>query len=226
MYLLNNACPAIVFDFGGVLLDWNPHYLYRKLFNNDASAIERFLTEIGFEEWNLRLDEGRPFSEGVAELSAQFPQYADLIRAYDECWEESIGGVIQPTLDIVHSLKRAGYALYGLSNWSAETFRRVRPTYKFFDLFEDIVLSGDVKLNKPDPRIYAVLLERAGRKAAECLFIDDSEENVIVASQLGFETVRFKSPEQLKKELDQRGFLISNRAELDCHYDTVGVNSK
>jgi 2-haloacid dehalogenase len=207
MTLRNHSDPAIIFDFGGVLLDWNPHYLYRKFFNNDASATERFLTEIGFEEWNLRLDEGRPFSEGVAELSAQFPQYADLIRAYDERWDESIGGVIQPTLDIVRSLKRVGYALYGLSNWSGETFRRVRSKYEFLDLFEDIVLSGDVKINKPDPRIFAVLLERVGRKAEECLFIDDSEENVIAASQLGFETIRFESAEHLKKELLCRGLL-------------------
>ena len=207
MNLRTNSCPAIVFDFGGVLLDWNPYHLYRQFFNNDVSATERFLTEIGFEEWNLKLDKGRPFSEGVAELCAQFPQYADLIRAYDERWEESLGGVILPTLDIVLSLKRAGYALYGLSNWSAETFQRVRPKYKFLDLFEQIVLSGDVKLNKPDPRIYAVLLERAGRTAEECLFIDDSEENIIAASQLGFETIRFESPEQLRKELDRRGVL-------------------
>jgi len=207
MNLLVNSRPAIVFDFGGVVLDWNPHYLYRKFFNDDVSAIERFLTEIGFEEWNLKLDEGRPFSEGVAELSAQFPQYADLIRAYDERWEESIGGVIQPTLDMIYALKRSGYALYGLSNWSAETFCRVRPRYKFLDLFETIVLSGEVKLNKPDPRIFAVFLERVGRKAEECLFIDDSEENIIVARQLGFGTIHFESAEQLKKELCQRNLL-------------------
>ena len=207
MNLRNHLDPAIVFDFGGVLLDWNPHYLYRKFFNNDARVTECFLTEIGFEEWNLRLDEGRPFSEGVVELSAQFPQYADLIRAYDEQWEESIGGVIQPTLDIVFALKHAGYALYGLSNWSAETFRRVRSKYEFLDLFENIVLSGEVKINKPDPRIFTVLLERAGRRAEDCLFIDDSEENVIAASQLGFETIRFESAEHLKKELMCRGLL-------------------
>ena len=207
MSLRNHSDPAIVFDMGGVLFDWNPHYLYRKFFNNDAHATERFLIEIGFEEWNLRLDEGRPFSEGVAELSAQFPQYADLIRAYDERWEESIGGVIQPVLDIVFALKHAGYALYGLSNWSAETFCRVRSKYEFLDLFEDIVLSGDVKINKPDPRIFAALLERSGRKAAKCLFIDDSEENVIAARQLGFDAIRFESGEQLKDELCRRGLL-------------------
>ena len=199
--------PAIVFDFGGVLLDWDPRYLYHKLFENDAEATERFLNEIGFVEWNLEQDRGRPFAVAVAELTARFPHYADFIKAYDERWEESLGGPIQATVNLLGALKRAGYALYGLSNWSAETFRRIRHRHAFLDWFDDIVLSGEVGITKPDPRIYDILLARIKRPAAECLFIDDSEANVAVAEQLGFETIRFTSPEQLQGELIRRGLL-------------------
>lgn len=199
--------PVIVFDFGGVLIDWNPRYLYQKLFTDDAEAMERFLDEIGFVEWNLEQDRGRPFAVAVKELSERFPHHADFIRAYDERWEESIGGAIEPTIALLGALKQAGYPLYGLSNWAAETFRRIRHRFPFMDWFDDIVLSGDVKIIKPDRRIYAVLLERIGRPAAECLFIDDSEANIAVAEELGFETILFKSPEQLKDELTARGLL-------------------
>jgi len=209
--------PIIIFDFGGVLIDWNPRYLYRKLFENDAAAMERFLSEIGFVEWNLEQDRGRPFAVAVKELTARFPHYADLIRAYDERWEESIGGVIEPTVKLLGALKQAGFTLYGLSNWSAETFWRIRHKHPFWDWFEVIVLSGEVQLIKPDPRIYAVLLEKIGRPASECLFIDDSETNIAVAEQLGFKTVWFKSPEQLERELNRLGLF-----EPDAR--TAGMN--
>jgi 2-haloacid dehalogenase len=204
-----NRAPAIVFDFGGVLLDWNPRYLYRKLFDDDHEAVERFLDEIGFSEWNVKQDEGRPFAAAVAELSEQFPQHADLIRAYDERWEESMGGEIGPAVEILYALKRAGHSLYGLSNWSAETFRRIRHKYAFLELFDAIVLSGEVKVAKPDPRIYALLLDKINRPAGECLFIDDSEANVAAARRLGFRTIRFESPEQLESELRRLGLLKS-----------------
>ncbi len=156
---------TIVFDFGGVLIDWNPRYLYRKLFFGNEMAMESFLVEIGFTEWNLQQDAGRAFSLAVTELIKQFPTYADLIQAYDERWEESIAGPLQATVDLLLPLKQAGFELHGLSNWSSEKFAIARTKYEFFQLFETILLSGDVKLLKPDPRIYAVLLERIGRSA-------------------------------------------------------------
>ena len=211
---LKNRAPAIVFDFGGVLLDWNPRYLYRKLFDDDHEAVERFLVEIGFAEWNLKQDEGRPFAVAVSELSERFPHHADLIKAYDERWEESMGGEIKPAVEILYALKRVGHALYGLSNWSAETFRRIRHKHAFMDLFDAIVLSGEVKVIKPDPRIYALLLDKINRPAAECLFIDDSEANVSAAAALGFQTIRFESPEQLENEL-RRLNLLGSDAEAD-----------
>ena len=116
---------AVVFDFGGVLVDWNPRYLYNKFFGIDLDAMERFLEEIGFTEWNQQFDKGRPFAEGVAELTQRFPAYQELIRAFDERWEETLAGAIQPTVDILRILKESGCPLYGLSNWSAEKFAMI-----------------------------------------------------------------------------------------------------
>jgi len=198
---------AIVVDFGGVLIDWNPRYLYRKLFPGNDAAMESFLAEIGFADWNRQQDAGRTFSHAVTELVKRFPSYADLIQAYDERWEESIAGPLQGTVDLLLPLQQAGLELHGLSNWSSEKFGVVRAKYAFFQLFDTILLSGDVKLIKPDPRIFQALLERIGRSAGECLFIDDSEENISTARSLGFETIRFESPEQLRSALQHRGLL-------------------
>jgi HAD superfamily hydrolase (TIGR01509 family) len=137
----------------------------------------------------------------------RFPSYAALIRAYDERWEESIAGPLQGTVDLLLPLKHAGFELHGLSNWSSEKFAAVRARYAFFQLFDTILLSGDVKLIKPDPRIFQALLDRIGRSAGECVFIDDSEENITTARSLGFETIRFESADQLRTVLQQRGLL-------------------
>ena len=204
-----NGRLAIVFDFGNVLMDWDPRYLYRKLFPSDEAAMERFLEEVDFMGWNQQQDAGRKFSEGVAELCARFPEYNELIQAYDERWEESLGGPIWHTVEVLRRLKAEGYPLYGFSNWSAEKFELVREQYGFFSWFEDILLSGAVRLAKPDERIFRMLLERVGKPAGECLLIDDTAQNVAVARELGFEVVHFKSPEQLEAELCRRGILCA-----------------
>ena len=191
---------AIVFDFGNVLVDWDPRYLYRKLLDGDQ-AIEQFLGEVDFFGWNLEHDAGRPFDESIAEMCSRFPQYCDLIRAYDLRYEESISGAIWPTVEVLRSLKDAGYPLYALSNWPSDKFDLVRPKYEFFSWFDDIVISGKVCIAKPDPRIFELLLARIGHPAGECLFIDDSPKNTAVAQQLGFQTIRYYSTEQFKQEL-------------------------
>ncbi len=201
--------PALIFDFGGVLLDWNPRYLYHKFFDGDAEAMERFLLEVDFSGWNLEQDKGRPFAQGVAELSTRFPHYAHLIRAYDERWEESIIGPIQPSVDALRPLKDSGCRLYGLTNWSAEKFELARHKFAFLDLFESILVSGAVKLIKPDPRIFKLLLDQIGRPASECVFIDDSAGNVAAACQLGLNAIHFTSPEQMQAELLQMGISYS-----------------
>jgi 2-haloacid dehalogenase len=205
--LTNDHTPAIIFDFGGVLLDWNPRYLYRKLFPNDEKGMEHFLSEVGFDEWNRLQDAGRPFSVAVSEICARFPQYCDLIQAYDERFPESIKGVIPGTVDILRSLWIKGTSLYGLSNWPAEKFYLVRPEYEFLAWFHNIVISGEVGIAKPDRRIYQLLLEEINRPAMECLLIDDSPANIVSAQALGFQTIQFESPPQLAAELTRRGLL-------------------
>ncbi len=195
--------PAIVFDFGNVLIEWDPRHLYRKLLS-DEQAVEKFLKEISFFEWNKAHDAGRPFDESVSDLCQQYPHYCDLIRAYDVRYEESIAGAIEPVVQILKALKEQGYPLYGLSNWPAGKFDLVRPKYPFFSWFDDIVISGEVRLAKPDPLIYAILLERVGRPAEECIFIDDSAVNIQTAQTLGFQTIHFYSPHQLIEELERR----------------------
>jgi 2-haloacid dehalogenase len=201
---------AIVFDFGGVLVDWNPWYLYRNDFE-DEDAMHGFLREIGFAEWNHEQDKGRAFADAVAIHSERFPQHAGMIRAYDERWVESVGGEIAGTVEILRELKRAGYLLYGLSNWSAEKFVFVRERFAFFELFDGIVLSGEVKLAKPEPEIFGLLLAQSGQNAENCLFIDDSEKNIRAAEALGFQTVQFVSPEQLERELRELGVLWAGK---------------
>jgi len=204
---MNPPPPAIIFDFGGVLLDWNPRYLYRKLFPGDEPAMERFLAEIGFSEWNVLQDAGRPFSIAVADLCTRHPQSCDLIRAYDERFLEAVNGAIPGTVDILRRLHLAGFPLYGLSNWPAEKFRLVRPSYAFFDWFQGMVISGEVGVVKPDPRIFHLLLEQVARPANECLLIDDSVANIAAAQCLGFQTILFHSPAQLEAEMSSRGLL-------------------
>jgi 2-haloacid dehalogenase len=201
--------PVFIFDFGGVLLDWDPRYLYRSCFNGDEAAMERFLAETDFYTWNLRQDEGRPFAEAIAEICARYPEYCDLIRAYDTRWSESISGPNWGSVNILYSLKQAGYSLYGLSNWSAEKFPLMKHKHEFFSWFQDIILSGDVKIIKPDPRIFQVTLQRIGRPAEDCLLIDDSEKNIAMARQLGLQAIHFQSPEQLAQTLAVMGIETS-----------------
>jgi 2-haloacid dehalogenase len=184
---------TLIFDFGGVLIEWDPRNLYRRYFDA-PQAMEQFLAEVDFMGWNAHQDKGRSFVEGVAELTARFPQYAPLIHAYHEHWEESIGEPITATINIVKRLKQAGWPVYGLSNWSTETFPIVRQKHDFFDLLDGYLISGEVKLVKPDPAIFQVMLDKIGRTAQECLFIDDSLPNIETARRLGFACIHYQSP--------------------------------
>ena len=194
---------AIIFDFGNVLLEWNPRYVYQRYFPDDSEGMESFLREVNFMEWNLQQDKGRSFAEGVAVLSEKFPHYAQLIQAYHDNWSDSIGNPYEGTIAIMRQLKQAGYPLYGLSNWSAETFPRAREKYDFFALLDDFVISGDVGHVKPDPEIFQILLKKIGKPAHECLFIDDAQANIDQARKMGFATIHFQSSEQLAQVLHE-----------------------
>lgn len=193
---------AIIFDFGGVLIEWDPRNLYRHYFNQ-PEKIEQFLSDVNFSQWNIEQDRGRPFAEGIAVLSAQYPHYATYIHAFGERWDETLVGTIDGTVKILRELKQAGYPLYALSNWSAETFPIARRKFDFFDAFDEIVLSGAVGMVKPERGIFELLLQKIGRPAHECLFIDDALANIQQADRMGFKTVLFKSSQQLRAELQE-----------------------
>jgi 2-haloacid dehalogenase len=204
---MTQTVKAILFDFGNVLLEWNPRHIYRRYFPDNEEAMERFLQEVSFMDWNAQQDKGRPFTEGVADLSRQYPHYSDLIQAYHDNWRESIGAALSGTVELMKRLKEAGYLVYGLSNWSAETFPLVREKFDFFSLLDDIIISGEVGTIKPEPEIFQVALRRIGRHAQECLFIDDASANIDQAQKMGFVTVLFESPEQLEEEVHRLGLL-------------------
>lgn len=199
---------AIIFDLGGVLIDWDPRHMYRKIFDDEAE-METFLTEVATLEWNARHDAGRRWEDGVALLSAAHPKQAEMISAYWTRWEEMLAGPIAGTVRILAELKANGTEVHALTNWSSQTFPIARERYEFLDWFQHIVVSGEEKLIKPDHRLYEILLERIGRPASECVFIDDGGRNVAAASELGFDAIRFENPDQLRVELSERGFLPS-----------------
>ncbi len=180
----------VVFDFGGVLMDWNPRYFYRTYFK-DEKQMEYFLSHICNDEWNAEQDRGRSFEEGVRLLQAQYPQYAEPIRLYKDKWGCMLKGEFPRSVDLLKRLKGQGYGIYGLTNWSAETIPLAYSRYDFFALFDGIVVSGEEKIIKPDPRIFEILLERYHLTAEDTLFIDDSRANIEAAARLGFQTILF-----------------------------------
>ena len=190
----------IVFDFGGVLVDWNPHHLYDKYFGSREKA-EWFLNNICLYSWNLQMDGGKPFAEGVAELQAEHPEWSEAIAIYHTRWIEMMNGEIEGMVSVVKRLKMAGYGVYGLTNWSAETFPMIRDTYPVFQEFDGIVVSGEEHLLKPDAAIYKCLLERYALQAEESLFVDDNADNVAGARNVGMKAIQFTSAEELEREL-------------------------
>jgi 2-haloacid dehalogenase len=199
--------PAIVFDLGGVLIDWDPRHLYRRYFEDEA-AMETFLSTIVTPEWNRGLDGGRGWEEAVSSLTREHPEHADLIAAYRDRWDEMLGGPIHGTVKILSELRSAGYEIHALTNWSAETFPKALERYPFLGWFQDIIVSGEERLAKPDPRLYRVLLDRIGRSAEHCIFIDDGSANVDAAAALGFDAILFRSPEQLGRALAERDIAV------------------
>jgi 2-haloacid dehalogenase len=202
---MNKQPNTLVFDIGGVLIDWNPRHLYRMLFDNEVE-MEKFLQNVCSPAWNLKQDAGRSFAEATAELIQQHPEHAELIEAYDTRWEETISGAIEPTVKVLEGLRENGHELYGLSNWSKEKFAIVKDRFTFLSYFEDIVVSGEVGLIKPDPKIFKLFLKRSCRNAEDCLFIDDSQVNIAAAETLGFYTILFKDAVGLEKRLNEYGF--------------------
>jgi 2-haloacid dehalogenase len=196
----------VIFDLGGVLLDWNPRYLYRKLIADEAE-MEHFLATVCTQDWNEHQDAGRPFAEAVAELVAVHPEKAPLIGAYFERWLEMIPSAHEGTVSILAELKERGTPVYALTNFSAETFAVARKHYPFLEWFRHVVVSGEEGVIKPDPRIFQILMERAGIHAEDAVYIDDVPKNVAAAARLGFEALHFTGPAALRTDLARLGFL-------------------
>lgn len=200
---------AVVFDLGGVLIDWNPRYLYRHLIP-EPDALDRFLTEICPQSWNERQDAGRPIAEATRERIALHPDHADLIAAYYGRWEEMLSGPVDGTVALLEALHGSGLPLYALSNWSAELFPIARRRFGFLDRFRGLVISGEEGIIKPDPAIFHLLAKRYGLVAQETLFIDDNPANVAAAEALGFRTHHFRTSKSLSEELARLGLLCDN----------------
>ena len=190
----------IVFDLGAVLIDWNPRYLYRKIFFA-KKEMEYFLTNICTPEWNSRADAGESFEKICAELAQKYPAYKEQIALYYTRWEEMLGGSIAQTVQILRELKAKNFPVFALTNWSTQTFPLARRKFPFLNEFNGVVVSGEEKLLKPDPRLYLILLERYKLKAEESVFIDDNPANVEAASSIGFNAIRFTSPKELRAKL-------------------------
>ncbi|QXV66378.1 HAD family phosphatase [Mucilaginibacter sp. 21P] len=198
---------TIIFDLGAVLIDWNPHYLYRTLFDSEEEMIH-FLANIATSDWNEEQDAGRSLEEGTEMLVKRFPDHEANIRAFYGRWNEMLGGAFDDTVAILKKLKESGkYKVYALTNWSAETFPVALERFEFLSWFDAIVVSGTEKMRKPQPEFYQLLLSRYNVKPNEALFIDDNKRNILAAEQLGIRSIHYQSSEQLTTELQQLNIL-------------------
>ena len=200
-----NKLKNIIFDFGGVLVDWNPAYLYRNEFESE-SEMNYFLENICTPEWNIKQDEGRTLAEATETLQKEYPEHKEMIGLFYGRWEEMLKGDIKENVSVLKKLKEK-YPLYGLTNWSSELIDIAYKRFDFFKLFDGIVVSGDEKLIKPDPKLYDVLLNRYNIQANESLFIDDNEQNIVTARKMGFHTIHFIEGVDLEKEIKEMGLL-------------------
>ena len=195
---------AVVFDFGGVLFDWSADYLYRELIPDEAER-RWFLTHVCSPDWNLKQDCGRPIAEAEAELIALYPDHADRIRAFYGPWPKTLRGILEDGVALLEQLHAVGVPLYGLTNWSGETYHHVEGKYDFLEWFRHVVVSGRVGMVKPDPRIYAHLLDHVEQPAERCVFIDDNVRNADAAKALGFHAIAHRSASETASRLRDLG---------------------
>lgn len=198
---------VVVFDLGGVLIDWNPRYLYRKLFDGDDAAMEDFLANVCTSAWNAQQDAGRTFAEAGALLKLEHPKHGELIDAWFGRQREMVAGPISGTVDILAELHARGVPLYAVSNWSAETYPLVAKRFEFLQWFQAVVLSGEVRVLKPDPRIFQFFFDTYNIDPARAVYVDDLKPNVEAANALGMHGIVFTDPPALRIELVKLGLL-------------------
>jgi 2-haloacid dehalogenase len=198
---------VVVFDIGNVLIPWDPRWLFRKLLA-DESAVNRFLADVDFFEWNAQHDAGQRFAQGIADKGLLFPHYKTLLQAFFDRWEESLGPPIEGSVSLARQLRASGYRTLALTNFSAETFPRATRLHSFLDEFEGVLVSGHEKLMKPDPAIYRLLCERYQVNPTQAVFIDDTLGNVEGARQIGMQGIHFQSSGQLTLDLRELGLRV------------------
>src|ERR1700746_1554640 len=199
----------VVFDLGGVLIDWDPRHLYRKLFAGDEAAMEHFLATVCTHEWNRGQDAGRSFVEACQLLKAEHPDKAELIDAYHARFDEMMPGPIAGSVEILAELRDRGTPLYGLTNFSAETYPPTYERFEFLRWFRGIIVSGEVGVIKPDPRIFELLIERFTIAPQPPVYTDDVEANIAAARRFGIHAIRFTNPLALRAELATLGLFPS-----------------
>jgi 2-haloacid dehalogenase len=198
---------TLVFDLGGVLIDWNPDYLYNKLIPDEKER-KWFLSTICTPDWNEQQDAGRSLAEATEHLVAKYPAHEPAIRAYYDRWTEMLGGPIHETVEIFRELKERGQLkLYALTNWSAETFPVALEMYEFLHWFDGRLVSGEEKTRKPFPEIYRKLIDRFGIDPKKAIYVDDNIRNVLPARELGFIGIHFRTPALFREELVGLGVL-------------------
>ncbi|NER13845.1 HAD-IA family hydrolase [Leptobacterium flavescens] len=200
---------TIIFDLGGVLIDWNPEYVYLDVFKGDREKMQWFFEHICTSDWNEEQDAGRPLKTATEERIALFPEHEELIRMYYGRWEEMLGGPIDETVSLLKSLfDKDSYEIYALTNWSAETFPVALERYEFLHWFKDIVVSGAENTRKPFKEIYDIAIDRFNIKPENTLFIDDNQRNIEGAEALGINGIRFTSASDLKTSLNEYGITL------------------
>lgn len=198
---------TIIFDLGGVLIDWNPAYVFDRLITDEEKR-KHFFENICTPAWNEEQDAGRSLQEATQLLVDQYPEWQEQIEAYYGRWEEMLGGPIHETVDIFRALKESGrYRFYALTNWSAELFPVALRKYEFLHWFDGRLVSGEEKTRKPFPEFYQLLLDRFQINKKEALFIDDNRRNAEAAETLGIPSIRFESAAQLRAALQEKGIL-------------------
>jgi len=207
---------TVIFDLGGVLIDWNPRYLYRHLFD-DESSMEQFLAEVCDGQWNEQQDAGRSWDEAIRLRSAEFPEHAALIAAYRTRWDEMLRGPMHDSVAVLEELRVRGVRLYALTNWSQETFPLAFERYPFLQAFEGIVVSGQERMIKPDPAIFQLLLNRYGIDPGRAVYVDDAPRNVDAAAKLGMHALQFRDAAVLHGELVALGLLDGTAPEVRQH---------
>ena len=202
------AITTIIFDLGGVLIDWNPDYVFNGLFEGQDEKKKHFFETICTPDWNEEQDAGRSIAEATQLLVDQHPEWEEYIKAFYGRWEEMLGGPIPGTVEIFRQLKETGnYKFYALTNWSAELFPTALRLYDFLHWFDGRVVSGEEKMRKPAPEFYQLLLDRYNVKAEDAVFIDDNLRNIKAAEAMGIKSIRFTSPAQLREDLENDGLL-------------------